>query len=112
MNWLYLFLSSLVEIFWIVTLRHSNGFTNLIPSMINILAMTVSTYLLSLATRSIPIGICYAIWTGVGAIGASILGFFLFNESTNLFGVICLVFITCGVVGLKLFDNKIKTTNK
>lgn len=106
MNWLYLFLSSIIEIFWIVTLKHSHGFTNLIPSIINILTMTLSTYLLSLATRSIPIGICYAIWTGVGAIGASVLGIFLFSESTNLFGVICLILITFGVIGLKLFNSK------
>ena len=106
MNWFYLFLSSLIEIFWIVTLKHSHGFIHLIPSIMNILTMTISTYLLSLAARSIPIGICYAIWTGVGAIGASILGVFLFNESTNLFGVICLISITFGVIGLKLFDNQ------
>ncbi|APR98364.1 DMT family transporter [Wolbachia endosymbiont of Folsomia candida] len=106
MNWLYLFLSSIIEIFWIITLKHSYGFTHLIPSLVNVLTMTLSTYLLSLATRSIPIGICYAIWTGVGAIGASLLGIFLFNESVNLFRIMCLILITFGVIGLKLFDNK------
>jgi quaternary ammonium compound-resistance protein SugE len=67
--------------------------------------MILSMYLLSLATRSIPIGVCYAIWTGVGTIGASILGVYLFNEPANLLGVICFILIILGVIGLKLFDN-------
>jgi|GEM_PF-6667816 len=72
MNWIYLLLSSLIEVFWVITLKHSCGFTHLVPSIISIFSMALSTYLLSLAIRSIPIGVCYAIWTGVGAIGDTV----------------------------------------
>jgi quaternary ammonium compound-resistance protein SugE len=74
--------------------------------------MAFSTYLLSLAIRSVPIGVCYAIWTGVGAIGASILGVYLFNEPVNLFEVICFILVTFGIIGLKLFDTTKQTVDK
>ncbi|WP_265033849.1 DMT family transporter [Wolbachia endosymbiont (group A) of Sicus ferrugineus] len=112
MNWIYLLLSSLIEVFWVITLKHSCGFTYLVPSIISILSMALSTYLLSLAIRSIPIGVCYAIWTGVGAIGASILGVYLFNEPVNLFEVICFILVTFGIIGLKLFDTTKQTVDK
>ncbi|WP_168464409.1 DMT family transporter [Wolbachia endosymbiont of Ctenocephalides felis wCfeT] len=104
MDWLYLLLSAVVEIFWVLTLKSSAGFTELIPSILNILTMTFSTYLLSLATRSIPIGVCYSIWTGVGAVGASILGIYLFDEPSGTFEMICFTVIILGVIGLKVFE--------
>lgn len=74
MAWVYLLLAGLFEIIWTTALKYSNGFTRVIPVVIILASGSVSLYLLSLAMKSIPLGTSYAVWTGIGSIGAAIIG--------------------------------------
>ena len=102
MPWIYLALAGLFEIGWAIGLKYSDGFTRLWPSVATAAAMVVSVLLLALATRSLPIGTAYAIWTGIGAVGAVILGIALFGDSAAPLRLLCVALIVAGIVGLKL----------
>jgi quaternary ammonium compound-resistance protein SugE len=102
MPWIYLALAGLFEIGWAIGLKYSDGFTRLWPSVATAAAMVVSVLLLALATRSLPIGTAYAIWTGIGAVGAVILGIVLFGDSAAPLRLLCVLLIVAGIVGLKL----------
>ncbi|MGH6952484.1 MAG: quaternary ammonium compound efflux SMR transporter SugE [Vitreimonas sp.] len=100
--WIMLGLAGLFEIVWAIGLKYADGFTKPWPSAITIAAMIVSMYLLALAARTLPIGTAYAVWTGIGAVGAALLGMMLFAESANLVRLGCIGLIVAGIVGLKL----------
>ncbi len=102
MAWVYLIIAGIFEIVWAIGLKYSHGFTKLLPSLITIGGMLISFYLLALATKTLPIGTAYAIWTGIGAFGTVILGIVFFNEPVNFLRVLFLFFIMTGIVGLKL----------
>lgn len=101
MAWIYLFVAGLFEIGWAVGLKHTDGFTRPLPSLLTGGAMIVSLYLLSLALRELPIGTAYAIWTGVGAVGTAILGIVLLGEPASLARIACIAVIVVGILGLK-----------
>lgn len=101
MNWFYLIIAGIFEVIWATGLKYSNGFTKLYPSLITIGGMLVSFYLLSLASKSLPLGTAYAIWTGIGALGAVLVGIFFFHEPVNIVQVIFLCLILVGILGLK-----------
>jgi quaternary ammonium compound-resistance protein SugE len=100
--WVILFLAGLAEIGWVIGLKFSDGFTRLVPSAFTVVTLTASMLLLGWAVRSLPIGTAYAVWTGIGAIGAAVAGLMLFGESANPMRLVCIVLIIAGVVGLKL----------
>jgi quaternary ammonium compound-resistance protein SugE len=100
--WILLGLAGLFEIVWAVGLKYAEGFTRFWPSAITIAAMAASMYLLALAARALPIGTAYAVWTGIGAVGAALLGIVLFGESASLARLGCIALIVAGIVGLKL----------
>ena len=102
MPWIYLALAGLFEIGWAIGLKYSDGFTRPWPSVATAAAMIVSVLLMALATRSLPIGTAYAIWTGIGAVGAVILGIALFGDSAAPLRLLCVALIVAGIVGLKL----------
>lgn len=102
MAWIYLIIAGFFEIIWAVGLKYSQGFTKLYPSLITLGGMIISFYLLSLATKTLPIGTAYAIWTGIGAFGAVILGMILFHDPINILRIIFLCLILIGILGLKL----------
>ncbi len=102
MAWVYLIIAGIFEVVWAIGLKYSHGFTKLYPSLITIGGMLISFYLLSLATKSLPLGTAYAIWTGIGALGAVLLGIVLFNEPVNLPRIIFLCLILIGIIGLKI----------
>ena len=102
MAWIYLFIAGIFEVIWAIGLKYSHGFSKLVPTLITIGGMLMSFYLLSLATKSLPIGTAYAVWTGIGALGTVILGIFLFHEPINLSRMAFLCFIFVGILGLKL----------
>lgn len=106
MNWIILFAAGLFECAWAIGLKFADGFTQLLPSLLTILAMGVSFWLLSLAMKSIPIGTAYAVWTGIGAVGVAVFGMFLFGESKDILRIISLLLIVLGIVGLKYFASK------
>lgn len=102
MAWFYLIIAGLFECAWAIGLKYTQGFTRLVPSILTVIAMAVSFWLLSTAMKSIPIGTAYAVWTGIGAIGVAILGMILFGESRELLKITSLSLIILGIIGLKL----------
>ncbi len=102
MAWVYVLVAGVFEIVWIAGIKYADGFTRLWPSVGTVVAMAVSMVCLSLAVRVIPIGTAYAVWTGIGAAGAAIMGMILFNEPRDVARLLFIVLIVSGVVGLKL----------
>ncbi len=102
MAWLFLFLAGLTEIGWAIALKYSHGFTRIIPSVITIVVMISSFFLLAQSLKTIPIGTAYAIWTGIGIVGTIILGIILFDEPISFIRLLFLSLILIGIVGLKL----------
>ena len=101
MNWFYLFIAGLFEVAWAVGLKYTEGWTRLWPSIITAVLMVASFYFLSIAVRTMPIGTVYAVWTGVGTVGAAVLGMLLFDESRDIVRVLCILLIIGGIAGLK-----------
>lgn len=101
MDWIYLVVAGLFEMAWALGLKYSQGFTRLWASVGTVAAMIVSVALLALAMRSIGVGTAYAVWTGIGVVGAVVGGIFLFDEpwSAARLGFIALILI--GIIGLK-----------
>jgi quaternary ammonium compound-resistance protein SugE len=81
--------------------KYTHGFTRPVPSILTALGIAVSLYLLSVSAKSIPIGTAYAVWTGIGAGGAVLLGIFLLGESANPLRLLCVLLLLVAVVGLK-----------
>jgi quaternary ammonium compound-resistance protein SugE len=102
MAWVYLGLAGLFEIVWAVGLKYTEGFTRPLPTIITVGAMIVSMALLGFAAKELPIGTAYAVWTGIGASGAAILGIVLFSEPATLLRIGSVALIVAGVIGLKL----------
>jgi quaternary ammonium compound-resistance protein SugE len=102
MPWLILVIAGLLEICWAIGLKYTDGFTKLIPSLFTIITLMASMYLLARASQTIPIGTAYGVWVGIGALGASILGIFLFNESATPFRLFFLGLLLIAIIGLKL----------
>jgi quaternary ammonium compound-resistance protein SugE len=104
MAWTYLFIGSVLEIGWAVGLKYTDGFTVLLPSVFVAAGIAASFSLLALAVRRIPVGTAYAVFTGIGAAGAGLLGIVLFDEPANAMRLISLGAIVLGVAGLKVFS--------
>lgn len=102
MNWLILVLAGLFEVIWAIGLKRSEGFTRLGPSVLTLVAMIASFYLLSIALRTLPLGTAYAVWVGIGAIGAAIGGIILFQEALTPLKIVSLLLVISGIVGLRL----------
>jgi quaternary ammonium compound-resistance protein SugE len=102
MAWGLLGLAGVAEIGWVIGLKYSDGFSKPWPSLFTVIALAISMLLLGLAVRTLPIGTAYAVWTGIGAVGAAIAGLVLFGESANALRLGCIVLIVAGVAGLKL----------
>ncbi|MDD9270572.1 quaternary ammonium compound efflux SMR transporter SugE [Paenibacillus sp. GCM10023248] len=101
MAWLYLVIAGVFEVVWAISLKFSNGFTRLVPSVITVTGMIISFYFLAVATKTLPIGTAYAAWTGIGAVGAIIVGTLFLNEPASLTRILFMILILVGVLGLK-----------
>jgi quaternary ammonium compound-resistance protein SugE len=102
MAWIFLSIAGLLEIVWAISLKHTDGFTNLRWSLLTFVGMIASFYFLAQALKTIPVGTAYAVWTGIGAAGTAILGVMLFSESAALPRLACIGVIVAGIIGLKL----------
>ncbi|WP_426285013.1 quaternary ammonium compound efflux SMR transporter SugE [Luteibacter sp. E-22] len=102
MYWSILVLAGLFEIAWAVGLKYTEGFTRLVPSLLTGTAMVISIVLLAIATKKLPLGTAYAVWTGIGAVGAVTMGIMLFGESAQPLRLLCVGLIVVGILGLKL----------
>lgn len=99
--WIVLVVAGLLEVCWAVGLKYTDGFRRPIPSILVILAIVASMYLLSWSARTLPIGTAYAVWVGIGALGAAILGIVLFREPVTLARMGFLAMLLVSIVGLK-----------
>lgn len=106
-NFLFLALAILFETIATSTLKSSEQFTKLVPSIITIVGYFAAFYFLSLALKTIPIGIAYAIWSGIGIVLITLIGLFIFNQKLDLPAIIGLAFILIGVIIINIFS---KTT--
>jgi quaternary ammonium compound-resistance protein SugE len=106
MSWLYLLLAGLLEVVWALSLKTTQGFTRLWPTVFTLATMAASVLLLAQAVRTLPISTAYAVWTGIGAVGAAVFGVLIFKEAATLPKVICIALIVAGVVGLRLVEGR------
>jgi len=102
MAWLVLFIAGLFETGWAIGLKYADGFTKLWPTVWTIVALIVSLLMLSWSARVLPIGTAYAVWVGIGAFGAAVLGIVLFHEPVTPGRVFFLVLMLVSIAGLKL----------
>jgi len=100
--WLKLVIAGLLEVAWAVGLKYTQGFTRPVPSVLTIIAIVASMLLLANAAKTIPIGTAYAVWVGIGATGAAVLGIFLFREPVSFWRVLFLGLLVLSIVGLRL----------
>ncbi|NLG73558.1 MAG: quaternary ammonium compound efflux SMR transporter SugE [Chloroflexi bacterium] len=101
MAWIILFIAGIFETVWAMGLKYSEGFTKLVPSLITVVAMGLSVFLLSQALKTLPVGTAYAVWTGIGAVGAVILGIMLLGEPRSLPRLFFTALIIAGIIGLR-----------
>ena len=92
----------MLEVTWAVFMKMSEGFTRMLPSVITAVGYIASAVFLALAMRKLPLGTAYAMWTGFGIMGTTILGVLLFKESMSLAQAGCVLMIAGGIIGLKL----------
>jgi quaternary ammonium compound-resistance protein SugE len=110
MAWVYLFIAGCMEIGWPISLKlaweeESQSF-RILPALAGLATMAASGLFLYLAQRTIPMGTAYAVWTGIGSVGAFIFGIYLFKEPATAARLTCVSLIIIGIVGLKLFGEE------
>jgi quaternary ammonium compound-resistance protein SugE len=102
MPWVFLILAGILEIVWAYAMKQSHGFTRLVPSLTMTAAMFGSFGLLALAMRSLPLGTAYMIWTGIGAVGAFLVGIVILGEALTFQRALAAALIVSGMVTMKL----------
>ena len=102
MAWILLLVAGLLEIVWAFTMKLSQGFTRPGPSVVTLLAMLASFGLLSASMRTLPLGTAYTVWTGIGAVGAFVVGLVVLGESVNAARVLAAVLIVAGLTLMKV----------
>ncbi len=105
MAWLMLFVAGVFEVAWAVSMKSTEGWTRLRPSLVTLGLMAVSFYLLSRAMLQIPIGTAYAVWTGIGSVGVAILGIAIYKEPVTAARLLFIAMIVAGIVGLKVVSD-------
>jgi quaternary ammonium compound-resistance protein SugE len=102
MAWVYLLVAGLLEIVWAYFMKQSEGFTRLWPSVMTLGFMVVSFALLSLAMRQLPMGTAYVVWTGIGAVGAFVVGVVFLQEHLSPLRVLAALLVLAGLVIFRL----------
>ncbi|MGH8048705.1 MAG: DMT family transporter [Chthoniobacterales bacterium] len=102
MAWIFLIGAGLLEIVWVAGLKHSEGFTRPIPTILTLAAAAFSLVLLAMASKTLPLGTAYAVWTAIGVGGAIVVGALLSGDSITPGQALCLGLILVGVLGLQL----------
>lgn len=102
MAWLILFVAGLLEAGWAVGLKYTEGFTRLWPSVFTASTIAISMVLLAIAARTLPIGTAYAVWVGIGAVGAALYGIFFLGEPATAPRLFFLALMVVAIGGLKV----------
>jgi quaternary ammonium compound-resistance protein SugE len=102
MAWFLLTLAGILEVVWAFFMKQSHGFTRPLPTIVTLVTMTASFALLSIAMRTLPLGTAYTIWTGIGAVGAFLVGILILGESANPLRLTAALLIVAGLALMKL----------
>ena len=102
MAWMALLLAGVFEIVWAYSMKMSDGFSKLTPSIITLMFMILSFVLLAYAMRTLPLGTAYTIWTGIGAVGSFLVGIFILGEPASALRMLAAVLIISGLVLMKI----------
>ncbi|MGX9394007.1 DMT family transporter (plasmid) [Nitrobacteraceae bacterium UC4446_H13] len=102
MAWIFLSVAGLLEVAWAYSMKRSEGFTQLGPSVATIVLMIASFALLSIAMKTLPLGTAYTIWTGIGAVGAFLVGIAILGEAATPMRLVAAALIVSGIVMMKL----------
>ena len=102
MAWISLMFAGLFEIVWATAMKQSHGFSRLGPSIVTLAAMFVSFGLLAWSMRTLPLGTAYTIWTGIGAVGAFLIGIAFFGEAVNPLRIMAAALIVSGLVLMRV----------
>lgn len=102
MAWIVLFVAGLLEVVWAFSMKQSEGFTRLVPSVITIISMVASFSLLAWSMRLLPLGTAYAVWTGIGAVGAFLVGILYLGEAANAMRFTAVALIIGGIVLMRV----------
>ena len=102
MAWIALLIASVFEVVWSLAMKQSDGFTRLGPSVLTIVTMISSFVLLAVSMKTLPLGTAYPIWTGIGAIGAFVVGILMLGESLSVTRIIAMILIASGLVLMKM----------
>lgn len=102
MAWFHLFIAGILEIVWSYSMKQSQGFTRLTPSLVTLIAMLASFWLLALAMRTLPLGTAYVMWTGIGAVGAFLVGVMVLGESASPLRLVAAGLIISGLLLMQL----------
>ena len=102
MAWIMLFTAGLLEVVWAFYMKQSHGFTRVVPTAITFVTMAASFALLSASMRTLPLGTAYTIWTGIGAVGAFVVGIVVLGEQVNSMRITAALFIVSGLVLMRL----------
>lgn len=104
MPWIYLISAIVAEVVATTALKASNGFTQATPAAVAIVGYAIAFYLLALTLRAIPVGVAYAIWSGVGIVGITLIGYYRFGQALDAAGLIGIGLIAAGVLVLNIFS--------
>lgn len=102
MAWILLIAAGVLEVVWAYYMKQSHGFTRLVPSLVTLTTMIASFALLSVSMRTLPLGTAYTIWTGIGAVGAFLVGVLVLGEGAGALRVVAAVLIVSGLALMKL----------
>ena len=102
MAWVLLVIAGLLEAGWAIGLKYTEGFTKPVPSLLAVIGIVASMYLLALSARTLPIGTAYAVWVGIGTFGTIVMGMVYLGEPANAGRVFFLVLLLVAIIGLKL----------
>lgn len=106
MKWIYLLIAGACEIMWAMTMKMSDGFTVVLYSVLTVVGYVASAVFLALALKQLPLGVAYAMWTGMGIVGTTLLGVFVFEEKLSAPQAICVILIMIGIAGLKILGKE------
>ena len=107
MKWIYLIIAIITEVIATSALKESEGFTKAIPSLIVIIGYSMTFYFMSLTLREMSVGITYAIWSGMGILLITLIGYFRYNQMLDAPAVLGMTFIALGIIILRFFSNSV-----
>ena len=102
MSWIFLFLAGIFEVVWASTMKLSQGFSIIKYDILTIIGMLVSFGFLTLAMKKLPLGIAYPIWTGIGAVGAILVGALIFKDKVPSLTWVFVLMLIVGLIGIKV----------